>query len=69
MKEISMTQGSIYKGYYFLWKIKRKLKELPKINKLLTKGNLFIGSGILILMGWMAFILIIVFYPNILKFQ
>ena len=68
MREISMTQSLIYKSSYFLWKIKGKVKELLKINKLLTKEKLFIGSGILILMGWMSFILIIVFYPNILNF-
>jgi len=64
-----MTQGLIYKSSYFLWKIKGKVKELLKTNKLLTKEKLFIGSGILILMGWMAFILIIAFHPNILNFQ
>jgi len=63
-----MTQSLIYKSSYFLWKIKGKVKELLKINKLLTKEKLFLVSGILILMGWMSFILIIVFYPNILNF-
>jgi len=64
-----MTQGLIYKGSYYLWKIKGELNELLKRNKLLTKDKLLIGSGILILMGWMAFILIIVFYPNYLNFR
>jgi len=62
-----MVQELLYKGSYFLWKLKGNLKKIISINALSEQDNFLIWSGILILTGWFVLILLIIFYPNILN--
>ena len=60
----NMSLGFIYKWSYFFWRIKNKFKRSFKINFIVFQEGFLKISGVLLLIGWFAFL--IIFYTKII---
>ena len=61
-----MSLSFIYKGSYVLWKLRNKLKRSLKFNFIVIRQGLFKLSGVLLLLGWFVFVVLIILYPNLI---
>jgi len=59
-----MSLGFIYKSSYFFWRIKKKFRRSFKLISTMFHGGFLEISGVLLLIGWFAFL--IIFYTKII---
>ena len=59
-----MSLGFIYKWSYFFWTIKNRFKISFKLNSIIFHGGFLKILGVLLLIGWFAFL--VIFYTKII---